>query len=283
MISIGNVELSSICSLQAAPYLDFTFPMYRSLLGMADGRVVAIAASAWGGAPAGLALARIDSAEAATVLSVGVGFPWRRHGIGGALLAGMEEELRTRGCRTAECVYVAGNPSTSAVERLLQRRGWATPAPRTLICRAYRTVMNTAPWLTHPPPLDGATIFPWAELNQRERTALDPEIPPDFEPANSLGLHFEGEVAGWIITHRVARSLLRYTRLFVKPELRGSRRGVALVAASARRHPVESGEGDEMGIWNVSMDNQPMLNFVHRRMEPYLSRISRSMGSRRSL
>lgn len=281
-MSIDSVQLSPVGAAEAGRYLDLTFPSYRPLLSVPDGRFVAIAATA-GGAPAGLALAHIESPETATVLSVAVRRCWRRHGLAGALLARLEEELRALGSRSTRCVYVAGNPSTDAVERLLRRRGWETPAPRTLICRAYATVMKTAPWMQNPPLLDGASLFPWAELSENERGALAPDMPPNFEPANSLGLRWEGEVAGWMVTHRIARSLIRYTRLSLKPELRRTGRAVALVAASVWRHPVQTREVDEIGVWHVSMDNRLMLNFVRRRMVPYLFHVCRSMGSRKSL
>jgi GNAT superfamily N-acetyltransferase len=271
------VEVGRLAPSKAACYADLTFPSYREAL--FDGvETIAVLASA-GANPAGLALARTDG----TVLSVAVKPAYRRQAIGRALLDRLEGELAARGCRFATCTYMTGLPSTEAIEILLRRQGWEGPVPRMLVCRGSVSAVKTAAWMKNPPPLNGAMIVPWIDIPPRERDDFEPDAPDHFEPANSVGLRLDGSLAGCVLTHRIAKNLLRYTKLSLLHGLEKSGLGLALLAASIHHHPANTPGADEIGIWDVRMDNRLMLNFVRRRLQPYLTHVARTMGSRKQL
>ena len=276
MIAESIAEIALLSPAAAPRYAALTFPLYRELL--ASGDAVAVGVEIAGG-PAGLALARKDGA----VLSVAVARPHRRQGFGGALLAGIEEELRARGCAVASCTWMTGTPSTPALEALLRRRGWEEPVPRMLVCRANLALALAAPWIQNPPPLRDAVIRPWAEVPEIDRRQMAPEAGNDFEPANSLALYRGGRIAGCVVTHRIAKDLLRYSHFSVRPELAGSGVALALLAESIRRFPIRTNAAEEVGIFDVRMDNRRMLNVVRRRLQPYLVHVARTMGSRKVL
>ncbi|MBZ5604299.1 MAG: GNAT family N-acetyltransferase [Acidobacteriia bacterium] len=253
-------------------YADLTFPSYRAALHSAES-IIAVSASV-GGAAAGLGLARIDG----DVLSIAVRDAHRRQGIGRALLARLEEELSAAGARAATCTYMTENPSTEAVEKILRARNWETPVERMLVCRAPIAPVKKASWVQTAASLD---VVPWEEVPRAGRAAFDSS--EGFEPANSLGVRIGGGLAGCVVTHRIARSLLRYTKLAMRPGLEKSGIGLALLAEAIRRHPNDTNEEEEAGIWDVRMDNRLMLNLVRRRLQPYLTRVSKTMGSRKLL
>jgi hypothetical protein len=129
------------------------------------------------------------------------------------------------------------------------------------------------------PTPDGVTIVRWIDLPRDERRAFDPDSGEDFESANSLALRVNGRLAGCVVTHRIARGLLRYTKLVVGAEEQGL--GLVLLAEAIRRHPIEV--ENEFGIFDIRMDNRLMLNLVRRRLQPYLTHAAKTKGSRKIL
>ena len=88
---------------------------------------------------------------------------------------------------------------------------------------------------------------------------------PRLEPRVSLGLRQEGEVAGWIIAHRVSHDTLQYSTLFVKPELQRLGVGLALMVEARRRRMATD---YEFAIFAVDPRNHRMLELVERRLAP---------------
>ena len=134
-----------------------------------------------------------------------------------------------------------------------------------------------------PPPLNDAAIRPWLDVPKDERDSLAPDAGENFERANSLALYVDGRLSGCAVTHRIADNLLRYSNLIVRPQFERSGLAIALLAASIHRHPVMNKLADEIGIWDVRMDNRPMLNVVRRRLQPYLHHVAKTMGSQKVL
>lgn len=85
--------------------------------------------------------------------------------------------------------------------------------------------MSEAPWLNKNYRFSPSfTFFPWQEITPEERLNLQKQqetslwIPDELspfkheenlEPLNSLGLRYEGEVVGWVITHRLSPDTIR--------------------------------------------------------------------------
>jgi GNAT superfamily N-acetyltransferase len=268
----------------ATSYQGFTFPFFESQLRNIETQnsLVAIGASVKE-QPIGLVLAEIqDDRQSAKVLSIFVKAAYRRLGVGMALMRELEQQLWQRGCQKVEITYSNGKESTIALENLLDRLNWTTPQPRMLICKSTTEKIAAAPWLykhTLPPELK---IFPWLDLTpaqrlriqqQQDRQPWYPKTLTPFndeihlEPLNSLALLYQDEVVGWTLNHRIAPNTIRYTRLFVREDLQKLGRAIALLAEAINR---QVNSDIFSGIWTVAVDNRSMVNFVKRRLAPYL-------------
>lgn len=273
----------------AAKYERLTFPSFRSqLLDLESQKsIVAIAASDLE-QPVGLALGKIQpDGSSAEVLSIFVAAPYRCAGLGTTLLTRLELELHQKGCTNVKLVYMTNKPTTPALERLLQKCNWTPPEPRMLVCKGKGESVMEAPWMKKYSSLPASyTIFPWLEITQDERLAIQeqqkehPWIPkdlipfqhePDMEPLNSLGLRYKGQVVGWIINHRIAPDTIRYTCSFVREDLQKMGRVISLYAEACKRQ-VEAQIPN--GIWTVPLVHKSMVAFVKRHLTPYLTSLA---------
>jgi GNAT superfamily N-acetyltransferase len=278
-------------------YQRFTFPQFRPHLEVlkAEASTVAIAASD-SHKPIGLALAEIQpDGQSAEVLSIFVEPTYRCQGVGTALFTRLEQELVSRGCTSANLVYITGQTTTPALERLLQQHNWTPPEPRMLVCKCNRKMLE-APWLnknySFPPSF---TFFPWQEITPEERLNLQKQqetslwIPDqlspfkhekNLEPLNSLGLRYEGEVVGWVITHRLSPDTIRYTCSYIRPDLQKVGRILSLYAESIKLQAANLEIPN--AIWTVPFKFNSMANFVKKRMGEYMDSIEESRGSFKS-
>jgi GNAT superfamily N-acetyltransferase len=285
-------------------YQELTFPAYRPLLARlgTDPSIVAVGATRFD-RPVGLALAqRPQGWNAAAVLSVYVRPGYRRAGLGTDLLAALEGQLQASGCQWAYATYLSDSPGIEAFEAVLRRREWAAPVCRLVIHRGTAASMESAPWLSRyrlPPEL---TIFPWRDLTPEDRQAIldrqarrpwySEELSPFFEEENieymnSLGLRHQGQVIGWMITHRTGPHTVRYSRLHIDADPRFRGRSPCLLAASIKLHMAYAtlrGMRDRLeAVWAISPANPPMMRFAERRLKPYLSSTAESRGSWKQL
>lgn len=290
-------ELRRLNVFTAAPYEPMTFPYFQPRLKdlSSQGLIVAIGGSCEG-RPVALGLAEVSpDGRSGNILSAFVARAHRSRGIGTALLARLEDELRSRGCTELDLAYLTETPATLAIEMILKKRGWTPPQARMLICRADRRIFE-APWIKRRRLPAGFSIFPWCELTPNERNAMQrqqelhpwyPEMLSPFrdeamqEPENSLGLRRQGQVVGWLITHRISPKMIRYSSLFVRAELRARGCALPLLAEAIDRQARCRGL-DSFGSFSVWLDNDPMVRFA-RRLAPYLLSVRESRGSRKYL
>jgi len=253
--------------------------------------------------PSGLILADIMDGQTAEVLSVFVGKAFMNQGISKALMARLEEELTRRGCTGVFGIYTANKPFASGLERLLEKCEWNQPKPRQLVCTSKGEDverMMKSDWMNHYRLPKSFDIFPWADIITEELEKIRgwPDDPPyyhdglspflkdgaDFEPVNSLGLSYRGEIAGRMITTRVVRDTVRYERLFVKKEFQRMGRAIPLLTESIRRQYAHEGHiPTKGGIWIIQADSMPMVQFIRKRMEPYLTSLIETKQSFKSL
>jgi GNAT superfamily N-acetyltransferase len=278
----------------AVKYENLTFPSFRYFLRNIDSEksLIAIAAS-YLEQPVGLALAekRHDDSSA-EILSIFVEPPHRCAGIGTNLLTRLEEELRARGCTKVKLVYTTGKPTMPAFERLLQKCNWTPPQPRMLVCKGNAEIIMEASWMKRYSRLPSSySIFPWLEITQQERQAIQqqqetqPWIPQDlipfqyekhFEPLNSLGLRYQGQVVGWVINHRLDPDTIRYTCSFVRKDLQKMGRIISLYAEACKR---QFRAKIPNGIWTVPLIHESMVKFVKQRWAPYLNSVAETRGT----
>jgi uncharacterized membrane protein len=225
------------------------------------------------------------------LLSVFVEPTYRFQGVGTDLMTRLEQELIFRGCTDAKLIYTSGQPTTPAFERLLQKCNWTPPKPRMLVCKSSIDKIVHAPWMQKTKLPDSYSIFPWSEITEAERLALQkpeerfPWIPEtlipfiheeNFEPLNSLGLRYQGELVGWMITHRVSVDTIRYACGFLRPDLQKMGRFIPLLANAIH---IQNKANILNCICVVSLQRNAMVNFVKKRMAPYLTSLKESQES----
>ncbi len=278
----------------AAFYEKLTYPTFRPRLRTLDFDkfIVAIGVHL-DSQPVGLVLAEtLTDQKSAEILSLFVVPEHRGRGLGKTLLTYIEEKLCQRGCSQANFVYIS-NTTTSSLEQILKQCNWSTPKPRMLVCSSPIINFKDAPWLKlHNALPSGYTIFPWVELTKEERKLIQkqqvsfpwyPEILCPFEeeesiePSNSLGLRYQNQVVGWMITHRVATDTVRYTKLFVRKEFQHLGRAIPLLAKAIKLHLER--KDNTKSMFTVAVDNALMVKFTYRRLAPYLTSIRQSWGS----
>jgi ribosomal protein S18 acetylase RimI-like enzyme len=229
--------------------------------------------------PLGLCLAKVDQGTgAARLLSIAVQPEYRGTGVASALIRALDRELIARGCTHVCANYVSDLPSRPYLERLLNGDGWQTSRPQTVVYRGRIEVGHVlADRFRSARLLPDCEITPWAELSPdelfslRESLGCPQELSPFQEPErverNSLVLRRRGVVVGWHITHRVLPDTIRYSQLFVRPDLRPAAQGCALIAEAVRRH-VTMALAREAPYYqfHVRVDNGPMLKLAAKRI-----------------
>jgi len=285
----------------AEPHYEFmTFPAFTAQLGAAgaDPRVVAVGASLLG-RPVGLALSGLlPSGNSALLHSIFVLPEHRRSGVGTALLAASERALADRGCRYVSGGYVAGRPSTVAVERLLGAGGWDPPETRMLLVESTPEAILRAPWMLRREPPAGFQIVPWVEITSAERRAIEEGqaerawVPGDLlpsqweqgaDPYGSLGLRYRREVVGWMLTHRLDERRARFSSGWIRPDLPRRARVPAFVALLAESISRIVAAGYRHGTWSVFARNAGMVALTNRHILPYATSSTETRSSAKNL
>jgi hypothetical protein len=148
-----------------------------------------------------------------------------------------------------------------------------------LLLQIGPSVMNEK-WVTDlevPPPFE---VFPWSAVTESERAALEAvrdtipgplwpfESDKPIEPASSIGLRLEGKVVGWMVTHRTAPKVVRFTALYIREPWRRTELSFALIAEAARRK-ARALPPDVISSLAVQIENRPMLRVAERRLRPH--------------
>lgn len=219
---------------------------------------------------------------------------FRKKGIGTQLMQSMLARLRDNKLRFAEIKYNAWEETAPALEKILQLARW--DPPQILKKRYYFEYSTFHPtWLYAPTPAlpAGYTIFPWQELTKEEELMIqrwinnNPQLtlysPFDkthpVEKLNSLGLRYNNELIGWLVTHRSEPDIIRYSVLFTLPEIRGSGIPICLLKESIRRHAAKAPEA--LGLMEINMEQSLpyWLRFVEKRLKPTACKIENTLIS----
>jgi GNAT superfamily N-acetyltransferase len=284
-------------------YEDLTFPPVARRLAVRPAEGEWRGALAVGGeGPVGLALLQAGpragggGEETAQLFSLAVLPGHRRRGVGGALVAAAERLAGDAGELAIEGAYRTSWRSRGAIEALLRSRAWSPPETRLVLARgesgfARRFLRAPVPEL--PPE---AELFTWDDLPEAERDRIlarqreDPWYPeiltpfqeePRLEPTVSVGLRWRGEVAGWMICHRVAFDTLQYSALFLRDDLRGSGLGRALLRDAVRRRLADP--DIRHAILAVDASNAPVRAWLEQASPRYLAGTSELRVSRKGL
>jgi GNAT superfamily N-acetyltransferase len=306
-VSGEDSALALLDPAAAAAFEALTFPAYRHLLrleraprhaGTTQLALITPVAVGLrlGGAPAGLALAELKDGGAAELLSVFVDTAIRGRGVAGRLLAALEEELVRRGASSLQAVYMTGQPSQGAVERVLEKAGFDPPAARMLSVRIRVEDLRRTRWYRRIPLESGLEIFPWADLGADEREGLRVEqaasgwIPSHLEPwkhdadgferRSSVGVRRGREVVGWVINHEISESVVRFTSSYLRRGVGTRGRLMPVFSESIRRL---SGTPYETATFTVPVAHAGMVSFTRRWIEPHASFLGETRGARKRL
>jgi GNAT superfamily N-acetyltransferase len=289
----------------AAQYENLTYPAYREHLKLlGNSSIIAIGASALN-APVGLILAQYFQGNGVgEILSVFVVPEYRNQGIGSTLIGMMEDSLAQYDCQQAALVYIKSSSTATYLEKILQHRKWNEPQSRMLLAESNCLKLDNPDVIQYiedclqksPLPAD-FTICPWSEVTSVELKKLQGQeniwYPSSLSPfqevaiiehTNSLGLRYQNEIVGWMITHRSTPNTIRYTSLFVREDLQRFGRAIppwTLLFKSfflqAHHSPVPNCS------FTVLDGNDKMLRIINRRISPFLSSIRHSMGTTKFL
>ena len=251
------------------------------------------------GRPAGLVVVRIpESGDSASIESIFVDPTRRRIGVGRSLLAAAGEIATRAGASKLVGQWYDDAPSSSLIETLLARDGWKTPEPKSNIHRASRPGFEfldrtSRPWRRS----SRFELESWSGMKPDDLRIVDAlreshDIPLGLHPSGetvleisadtSLLLRDRGSIAGWFLHHHLGHDIIRYSSLWVRPDLIGRGVGLALAIEGVRRH-LAVVERRPRGLFVVSLKNEAMHRFITRRIAPGLDRSSTLLHSERGL
>ncbi|MEI8364884.1 MAG: GNAT family N-acetyltransferase [Parachlamydiaceae bacterium] len=207
----------------------------------------------------------------------------RQQHIASALLAKGIEEMKKEKASICTFIYTKNDPNAPIVEKLLAE--WQGTRP--FMKRCYFDYTFDAPWmhLNYRYPC-GYEEFPWKDLKESDRVdiknkitqgripqALSPFRKEDsIESLNSLGLRFQGEVVGWMITHRMDADTVCYSNLFIEKPLQ--KRGIAmtLLIHSIRLHLLSPTKKFALIEIPYLLVDSSWIHLVNKRLVPYTVR-----------
>lgn len=193
------------------------------------------------------------------------------------------EDLLDRVDGTLKLYYWEENRYAEEIAAACRKRGWKGPE---LNCERYLIEIQRL----HPAWLEksytyskGFVPFPWGELPNKEiepirRRASFASSPFDWpnpsEPVNSLGLSYQGETVGWMVTHRIHPEIIRYTVLYTYPEYRFKGEIIKLLIDSIKKHQRSDVPYAQFDLFSFGVDYR-WKEFIKKRLAPYAKRISK--------
>jgi GNAT superfamily N-acetyltransferase len=249
--------------------------------------------------PLGVSLMELPlaSKETATLLSVFVSTESRNQGCATEMLRFAEDEARRGGFAKMEAVYSTGKKSIPAFERVLEKRGWEPPAARTVSVRFTPEEAASTPWFDKfRLSEDRYEIFEWTRVTDEEREKLirsnqeAPWVTPGleawrheqygFDEVSSLAVRYLGDIVGWVINHRVAPDVVRFTCSFIRKDLGRRGRIIPLFTESIRRL---RNTNCRLCTLVTPVEYQTMVRFLERRCAQWVSFVGETRGTSKEL
>lgn len=264
-------------------FLPMTFPFYQNKLseGSMNGWL-ALGAYAEGRLPIGLALAQLEEEEGkATFCSLYVEPEYRALKVGTVLVEAMGEEISKREYPQITATYMTKSFTHLFLEKILDRCGWQSAVTKNRFLE-FDSQIVTSPLFFELPSLPADYhMFPFCELTHQEQATLQrvrgelypEELDPfldeeEFEPLNSYGLRCGQEIVGWMVNHRVFPDTIRYTRLWVREDVRKLGLGMHLIAHSLHAQ-FNVREKIDKAIVVLSQKYPAMIRFAEKRLVPF--------------
>ena len=128
---------------------------------------------------------------------------------------------------------------------------------------------------------EGFQVFPWNELSYGEALQIkmkhaNQTVPGDvypfamdspFDSLNSLGLRYNGEIIGWMITQRLDPDTVCYAQLFIDFEFQKKGYALFLLVEALRIHYKHQVKWGLFKV-NVMQSSSQWLKFIRFRLAP---------------
>lgn len=246
--------------------------------------------------PVGLILSTYDQTGAtARIHSCWVHPSHRGRRVGTQLFYKLEKMLKQEGCAQLDGHFRSHWPSVPIIKKLLAGQKWTEPEVDLLMVKgetskAMRVLLNK-----ETPLPEGYSIFPWTELTEEEKASilhkkqaedwypdmLNPFVyEQSINPATSIGLKYQGEVMGWLVSHLISNDTNEFTNIFVDSSHRLFKL-TAILMREATLRLVESGTPNY--VIAAKADNRVMSRFMLRNWEETECFITRSFYSKKEL
>ena len=292
-----SIECRVLQGFQRIPYAGLT-SAHTNRRCEHDPRMKMIGASI-DGRPVGLAVvSRGKDDESATLESIFVEPSARRRGVGRRLIETVEATCLEESVRTLGGTWYDDAPSAALVAGLIGRSGWSDPEPVSSVHRGGRRLLEhvdrtSRKWSCRP----GFAIGSWSELSAvdleqiarlQETHGISRGLHPEGESMlavsapTSVVLRRGGDVVGWMVHHVLGSETLRYSSLWLHPDLVGRGLGIAIAIESSRRHLAVIDRLPRL-LFLVSRGNDAMHRFIARRMKSAIDRSSTLLWSKRGL
>lgn len=293
MYELARLDLKSLDPTLAKSFKKFIEPnLYPCLsdmdpYGVSNTKIVVIGAFDQGN-PIGIAIASIKKfIHFVDIYSLFVHPDYRNQKLGTRLFSMLQDELKREKASTVTLNYPLGEKTTLAFEKILLANGWVNTRPFMIKCIFNRDKFPR-PWIKKPLIYPkGFQEFPWKEITKAEKDALksmenqhifphavSPFIKEDkIEPMNSLGLRHNGEVIGWIITHRISQDTVKYSSFFIKRGYRHQGYAIKLLVSSIERQLQSPVLYASIEIPLTLVDNS-WIKFINRRLLPNATHVT---------
>lgn len=248
-----------------------------------------------GDIPVGLLLANLNlPRQVAEIHSLFVHPEHRNRKVASQMLSLLEQEALQKKCPVITMIYPSASPTTPFLEQLLRSHDWGAPRHFSIHCRFDGPLFHP-PWLRQEYPLSNDfQLFPWKDLQPKERQKLlyraqQLEIRGDIspfreeeliEPINSLGLRYQNEVIGWMITHREDPDTIQYFALYIVKAFQYHKEAIKLLQESIRLQQQSSVRWAILDV-NITRTEPSWLKFVKQRLIPYAESVSYTKQSYR--
>jgi GNAT superfamily N-acetyltransferase len=277
-------EIQAFESLQQ-PYLKSS-PLPIDLLSPENRKLLAIRVT-FGQEPVALLLARMFYAsKIGEILSLCVAPKYRRQKVATQMIHLLKQKGEVDEIKQMGFVYPTNVPETPLLEQFLKNTGFSQKR-FTLAEFQFDYAQFHPPWFekNYAWPKD-FEVFPWTELRYEDIPSIDKKyankvVPFDvypffhsasFEPLNSLGLRYKGEVIGWVINERTLPDTINYRNIYVDYDFQFRGVAIYLLVESVQIHTKNN---IKWGIFQINMlsSSASWLHFVRRRLAPYANYI----------
>lgn len=241
---------------ETTPYFEhLTFAEYADVLNDFNEEThIAIGVATDEGIPIGLALAGIPEKGAAILLSIFVEVEYRQQGIGTSLLRELDAVFQQQRVPSVRAYFIDKPHLTYILNNLLSTCGWEMPKLHLhVVSGPIKNVENLAIFSRWKTPAH-VEVFRWTDVTDDDietyksiverrlddELLLSPfrEMGLSLHEPTSVGIRVNSQLAGWMITHIIddEPKIIRYSRMYIAPQYRGTRYLLYLGGAALTRH-----------------------------------------------